>query len=165
MCLSNDIRLGNELDRLLTKGDLLEGQEALPYVPPYPGRGTSRHRYVTLVLRQHQDMTNSMPPTRQDFDLRKYIADNQLEPVGIHFYRSEWTEASQHEISRVWESQGEKEEVWGTIPRSERKRRDRSVVIPRDYQDLDPRLLDSQFEPVDGDDVGWAVDENGMPVM
>lgn len=69
-----------------------QGQTILSYIPPHPNRGTGNHRYVTVLLEQAtSDPLPSFQAERTGFNLRDLIATHSLTPVGIHFYRAQWS--------------------------------------------------------------------------
>lgn len=64
----------------------------LPYTPPHPAQGTGVHRYVTVLLEQ----TSQLSPAsveRLGFSLRDFMAGHALTPVGIHYFRAQWSPA------------------------------------------------------------------------
>lgn len=142
----------------------LGGEVIQPYRSPYPSKGTGKHRYVTLLLEQAStpgsaDLPHGFPlvpvaTPQEGFDLRGFIARNRLRPAGIHFFRSEWSERSAKSISEAWRARSPEghEEVWGTLSRRERKRRE---------EPLTPEQARALGIPVDAE--GNMVDPNTVP--
>ena len=62
------------------------------YIPPTPDRNTDTQRFSVWVFRQNNSEELLLPIDldRNDFNIREYAAENQLEPVGAHVWRSEW---------------------------------------------------------------------------
>lgn len=94
----------------------------LSYLAPHPARGTGKHRIASILFEQNESESSPNLSLRS-LDVRNLVESHGLKPVGIHFYRSEWTETSSKTISSVWNSLGLDEEKWGRIPRQERKTR------------------------------------------
>ncbi|ORX40454.1 phosphatidylethanolamine-binding protein [Kockovaella imperatae] len=80
------------------------GDELLPWEPLAPPRGSSRHRYTFVLLRQPASVAIQAPP-RQGFNLRRYLADRGVSPasvVGLNLVKSEWTASTQTYIDQIW---------------------------------------------------------------
>ncbi|KAI9633827.1 phosphatidylethanolamine-binding protein, partial [Dioszegia hungarica] len=72
------------------------GTTHLEWEPPLPAKGTGKHRYAFIVLRQP---SSSSPLTdRSPFNLRTHLSSASLSSadiVGISLIRSEWTKADE----------------------------------------------------------------------
>ena len=80
-------------------------QVAIPYQPPHPQRGTKPHRLVIALLRQSGRLSAAAPTQRTRFDVRSLIRAHSLDPVGLHFFRSEWSPA----VSGIYAELGQAE--------------------------------------------------------
>lgn len=85
---------------------LTEGNEVLSWEPPAPPRGSGKHRYVFVLLRQ----TAAQPLTigasglaREQFDLRAFAAEQGLAVEAITLIRSAWTKDDLKYISETYE--------------------------------------------------------------
>jgi large subunit ribosomal protein L35 len=71
------------------------GRSLFNYIPPHPQQGSSAHRYVYVLLEQPQEITmEETSLERPHFDLRRFANTHQLQPVGITFFKAQWTEAT-----------------------------------------------------------------------
>ena len=81
-----------------------QGDEVVAWEPPAPPKGSGRHRYIFVLVRQSQKV--EIPtPERSDFRLRSYLStlgDGAGSVVGITLFRSEWTENDNAYINRIW---------------------------------------------------------------
>ncbi|CAO1619874.1 unnamed protein product [Sympodiomycopsis kandeliae] len=149
--LITDIPLSANSQRLRTPSAKL-GNEVVPYTPPYPAKGSERHRYVTLLLEQTSESPKFSAKDSSDrhfFPLRSFVEENSLKASGIHFFRSEWTPSSEHTISRIWRRMGEREEAWGTINRRERKRRAPAAYGVSEGYDMPADAVDADVDLVE----------------
>ena len=74
---------------------------AASYIPPHPQQGTKYHRCTTLLLEQSGDVIAG-EVERHDFDVRAFVAQHGLTPVGIHFWRSKWSAEDAETVSRIY---------------------------------------------------------------
>lgn len=61
-------------------------------MPPHPPKGSGIHRYVTILLEQSENVSVG-EVERQGFSLRNLMAAHNLQPVGIHYFRTQWSPA------------------------------------------------------------------------
>ncbi|CCK69643.1 mitochondrial 54S ribosomal protein mL38 KNAG_0C05450 [Huiozyma naganishii CBS 8797] len=61
----------------------------MPYLPPVPEKNAGIQRFATWVFRQTAPLTTQLD-SRDEFDLRAFVKDHQLDPVGAHVWRSTW---------------------------------------------------------------------------
>ncbi|KAK4048989.1 mitochondrial 54S ribosomal protein YmL35 [Microbotryomycetes sp. JL221] len=81
----------------------LEGEPVLRFVPPHPQNGTPYHRYTALLLAQSQPLdldADAAELNRLGFDVRSFVQQHQLEPVGVTFTRQKWDQA----VSDIYEN-------------------------------------------------------------
>lgn len=79
------------------------GNEVLGYEAPAPARGSGKHRYVFLVVRQGE--TPVAATTRDNFDLRAFLTASNLtaeDVVAVTLFRSQWTEADNAHIDATY---------------------------------------------------------------
>lgn len=62
----------------------------LSYIPPHPQNGTPYHRYTTLLLEQSGPLELSAEPSRLGFSVRDFVAEHDLKPAGVSFFRQKW---------------------------------------------------------------------------
>ncbi|KEI38237.1 uncharacterized protein L969DRAFT_18261 [Mixia osmundae IAM 14324] len=94
-----------------TRRSALTGDTVLSYIPPHPQKGTPHHRYTYLLFAQRgkiQDevkASNDQTPGRSapvelaklkqlqrlGLSVRTLMDQHNLEPVGVHFVRQQWT--------------------------------------------------------------------------
>ncbi|CAI4038184.1 hypothetical protein SMKI_04G5240 [Saccharomyces mikatae IFO 1815] len=69
------------------------------YLPPVPEKNAGKQRFVVWVFRQsltegkqgpNSLEINQAEISRDDFDIRKFTKDYNLDPIGAHIWRSEW---------------------------------------------------------------------------
>lgn len=61
------------------------------YLPPVPEKNAGKQRFAVWVFRQQASLDlGSNETTRDNFDIRKFVADNKLDAVGAHVWRSVW---------------------------------------------------------------------------
>jgi large subunit ribosomal protein L35 len=83
-----------------------EDQIVLPWLPPFAQKGSPYHRYAVFVI-QHKDKQTLNPTKlkekfdRDGFSLRKFVQGNDLKPIGIHIFRSEWDEGTAEVMERA----------------------------------------------------------------
>lgn len=81
------------------------GNEALSYEPPAPARGTGKHRYVFVVIRQQDGGAVAAPSSREDFDMRAFLAANDLtdaDVYAINLFRSQWAEEDAEHVDATY---------------------------------------------------------------
>lgn len=97
------------------------GTELLTYEPPAPAKGSGKHRYVFLLVRQG-DVHH--PVTRDNFELREYLNEHKLsykDVVAASLIRSQWTEEDAEFINSTYESfRGEPAPEYGLPPKEMR---------------------------------------------
>ncbi|KAK8853423.1 hypothetical protein IAR55_004129 [Kwoniella newhampshirensis] len=104
------------------------GTEVLSWEPPAPEQGTPAHRYVYLLIRQSasQSPSTSNISSRENFDLRAYLNENQLtssDLVGINLVRAKWSLEEDGFINSVYiEHRGVEDgaPVFGKVPKAVR---------------------------------------------
>jgi hypothetical protein len=69
------------------------GETVFHYLPPHPQKGSTPHRYVYVLLEQ-TDRLPEVELSRSPFDLRHFASAHNLEPVGISFFKSKWSEGT-----------------------------------------------------------------------
>lgn len=74
------------------KRPLVVETPVMEYLPPHPHKGTAPHRLAVLVFSQKEPIPADALPARESFDVRQYVAQHQLHPVGAHLWRSKWDE-------------------------------------------------------------------------
>ncbi|ODQ64405.1 PEBP-like protein [Nadsonia fulvescens var. elongata DSM 6958] len=73
-----------------------DSRQLIDYVPPVPEKNTPTHRYVVWVFRQNIDsppiQSNSIEDgvQRNRFDIRAFVKQHNLQPVGGHVWRNAW---------------------------------------------------------------------------
>lgn len=81
-------------------------QMILPWLPPFAQKGSPYHRYSVFVI-QHkpgQELdTDKLKQkfNRDGFSLRKFVQGNELQPIGVHIFRSEWDEGTAGVMERA----------------------------------------------------------------
>lgn len=60
-----------------------------PYLPPVPEKNVGKQRFAVWVFRHIVPLT-SVELKRDNFDIRSFVSNNNLTPIGGHFWRSEW---------------------------------------------------------------------------
>lgn len=83
------------------------GNELLSYEPPAPARGSGKHRYVFAAIRQGEKLGTAadLPPQRENFDLRAFLAEHELDStavVGATLFRSEWEQQDAEHINATY---------------------------------------------------------------
>ncbi|KAJ1966176.1 mitochondrial 54S ribosomal protein YmL35 [Dipsacomyces acuminosporus] len=78
-----------------TKAEANEGDMLLPYIPPHPARGSPTHRYAVVAFEQGEGGQKRIEgvDVSRDLVLREFAAQNELRPVGISFFRANWSES------------------------------------------------------------------------
>jgi len=68
---------------------------SLTYLPPHPPQGSGIHRYAYVLLEQPQEKVepNENDLTRENFNLRDFIAKHEMKPAGLHTFRTQWSPA------------------------------------------------------------------------
>jgi len=92
----------------------------LPYLSPHPAKGSGIHRYVYVLLKQKTVISSLSGDdmTRENFNLRQFIAKHDLEPVGIHYFRTQWSKV----VSQVYKRLDKEEPVFGRMPKIDMQR-------------------------------------------
>lgn len=61
------------------------------YMPPVPEKNLGKQRFAVWVFRQSKKLDqNLVNLTRENFDIRKFVSEHELNPVGAHVWRSVW---------------------------------------------------------------------------
>lgn len=79
------------------------GNELVSYEPPAPARGSGKHRYVFVVVKQGE--SKAAAPARENFDLRSFLSENKLENdavVAATLIRSEWVKEDDEHINETY---------------------------------------------------------------
>ncbi|KAH3672334.1 hypothetical protein WICMUC_004305 [Wickerhamomyces mucosus] len=79
-------------DNVISPKKLLEDKsinEIIDYSPPVPEKNLPNQRFVTWVFRQNNVQLNEKISTR-DFDIREFVEQKKLLPIGAHVWRSSW---------------------------------------------------------------------------
>jgi large subunit ribosomal protein L35 len=92
------------LSALSSSAQLANLNTHTPYIPPHPQRGTSYHRYTTLLLPQRFRISVPVLSQKQrcGFDVRTFIEKYKFEDSkggGIHMFREVWNE----EVSNIYQ--------------------------------------------------------------
>ncbi|BEI84519.1 hypothetical protein CcaverHIS002_0411230 [Cutaneotrichosporon cavernicola] len=94
------------------------GTELLAYEPPTPPKGTGKHRYVFLVIKQGNVLH---PVTRDNFTLRQYLEEHKLsdkDVVAASLVRSQWSEDEAEYIAEAYQqAHGEPVPEYGLPPK------------------------------------------------
>ncbi|PWZ00306.1 PEBP-like protein [Testicularia cyperi] len=76
------------------------------YLPPHPQQGTPYHRYTAILFEQQSPSSPTEPAldleTTANFNIPAFVAQRNLTPVGLHFWRSVWSDAAAPAISGVY---------------------------------------------------------------
>jgi large subunit ribosomal protein L35 len=87
-----DVELSNT-DSIIDIKKLNEHPEysLIDYLPPVPEKNLGNQRFAVWVFRQNEKLDNALLNiTRENFDIRKFVEDNKLTPIGAHVWRSSW---------------------------------------------------------------------------
>lgn len=60
------------------------------YLPPVPEKNSGKQRFCVWVFRQEGDFEKIGGVERDGFDIRAFVEENKLTPVGAHIWRSQW---------------------------------------------------------------------------
>ncbi|BEJ15329.1 hypothetical protein CspHIS471_0410960 [Cutaneotrichosporon sp. HIS471] len=94
------------------------GTELLAYEPPTPPKGTGKHRYVFLVVKQGDVL---LPVTRDNFTFRQYLEEHKLsdkDVVAASLVRSQWSEDEAEYIAEAYQqAHGEPVPEYGLPPK------------------------------------------------
>lgn len=75
-----DPRKFNELENLIAD-----------YLPPVPEKNTGKQRFAVWVFRQTESIDkDTLKFDRNNFDIRDFVSNQKLTPIGAHIWRSEW---------------------------------------------------------------------------
>ncbi|KAI5477256.1 hypothetical protein MNV49_006552 [Pseudohyphozyma bogoriensis] len=89
----------------------------LPYVPPHPAQGTPYHRFTALLFVQPSSTPIDLSKkeiTREGFNVREFVKEQELEAVGVSFWRAKWDKS----VSEVYEKVlGVPEPRYGKAPK------------------------------------------------
>ncbi|ODQ55094.1 PEBP-like protein [Saitoella complicata NRRL Y-17804] len=87
-----------------TEFNAAHGTEHAQFIPPHPTYGIKYHRYTMLAFRQPTEKLKmegyEIPGGTFKFDLRTFVEDHELEPVGASFWRAKWTEGVSERIAK-----------------------------------------------------------------
>lgn len=85
-----DIQLSNN-DSIVDVKKLDQNPDSIliDYLPPVPEKNLGKQRFAVWVFRQDGKLS---PDTlqRENFDIRKFVSENKVSPVGAHVWRSTW---------------------------------------------------------------------------
>ncbi|GMK56831.1 hypothetical protein CspeluHIS016_0306710 [Cutaneotrichosporon spelunceum] len=94
------------------------GTELLAYEAPAPPKGTGKHRYVFLVIKQGDAL---QPVTRDNFALRQYLEEHKLsdkDVVAASLVRAQWSEDEAEYIADAYQqARGEPVPEYGLPPK------------------------------------------------
>ncbi|ODV95160.1 hypothetical protein PACTADRAFT_57713 [Pachysolen tannophilus NRRL Y-2460] len=92
----SDIELSN-VDNEINAAKLLssENSELIEYIPPTPEKNAPINRLCIWVFKQTENKkldTNTIAENikREFFDIRKFVKEAHLQPIGAHVFRSQW---------------------------------------------------------------------------
>lgn len=96
------------------------GKEVLAYEPFAPARGTGKHRYAFIVIKQG-DAAPSAEIKRDGFDIRAFFTANDLttsDVIAATLIRSQWTEEAADHIEKTYqEFRGQSAPEYGKPPK------------------------------------------------
>ncbi|WOO81542.1 54S ribosomal protein L35, mitochondrial [Vanrija pseudolonga] len=96
------------------------GKEVLAYEPFAPARGTGKHRYAFIVIKQG-DAAPSAEIKRDGFNIRTFFAANGLatsDVIAATLIRSQWTEEAADHIGKTYqEFRGQSAPEYGKPPK------------------------------------------------
>lgn len=78
-------------DNFITPKRLLEDSsinEIIDYCPPTPEKNLPTQRFAIWVFRQSDQLTEKI--SNREFDIRKFVEEKKLQPIGAHLWRSAW---------------------------------------------------------------------------
>ncbi|CDK26821.1 unnamed protein product [Kuraishia capsulata CBS 1993] len=98
-----DIPLSN-VDNVIDPKKLLEDEtrELISYLPPTPEKNAPTNRLAVWVFRQNGVPLEKVEVTREFFNIREFVEQNNLQAVGAHVFRSTWD----RNVNRVRELYG-----------------------------------------------------------
>lgn len=68
-----------------------EDNVLIDYMPPVPEKNAGKQRFVVWVFRQpEQELKDTFLVSRDAFNIRQFVTNNELNPIGAHIWRSEW---------------------------------------------------------------------------
>lgn len=85
------VEAGKEL--VIREGD--DHQVHHPYIPPHPARGTSSHRFVSVIFQHDSPLTL---PSDRIANVKEILEGSKATVKGYSFFRSCWTK----EVSRIY---------------------------------------------------------------
>ncbi|ONH64944.1 putative odorant-binding protein A5 [Cyberlindnera fabianii] len=62
--------------------------EIIDYCPPTPEKNLPTQRFAIWVFRQSDQLTEKI--SNREFDIRKFVEEKKLQPIGAHLWRSAW---------------------------------------------------------------------------
>ncbi|KAK0553289.1 mitochondrial 54S ribosomal protein YmL35 [Tilletia horrida] len=106
-----------------TSVSAVSANELQAYIPPHPQDGSPYHRYTTVVFEQTGEAAPAALSARtlSPAAVQKYVQENSLRPVGIHFFRQI---CKDKETKRVVETiyrdtLGREAPTYGNLPKSD----------------------------------------------
>lgn len=90
-----------------------DGQIIYPWLPPYAEKGAPYHRLAVFVLQQDkralgvdgkediESLRKGFGPRRELFSIRRLIQQRNMDPIGIHLFRSKWDEGTDEVVQRA----------------------------------------------------------------
>ena len=86
-------------------GKLAEEHVAIPWYPPHAQKGSPWHRLSVWVLQQPErqvvdEKLITARWSRDTFTLRKLVAANKMEPVGVTLFRTSWDDTTKEVMER-----------------------------------------------------------------
>lgn len=87
-----DVELSSDCSLIdIKKLDQHPEYSLIDYLPPVPEKNLGKQRFAVWVFRQDGKLDGALATvTRENFDIRKFVADNKLAPIGAHVWRSTW---------------------------------------------------------------------------
>lgn len=79
-------------DNVFNRRKFSQDQIILDYIPPVPEKNSGNHRIVTWLFRQKDFIETLKEGTvrRDKFDIRDFVEQNKILPIGAHMFRSKW---------------------------------------------------------------------------
>lgn len=62
----------------------------IDYLPPVPEKNLGNQRFAVWVFRQNQEISITDSIERDNFNIRNFVQENKLTPIGAHVWRSTW---------------------------------------------------------------------------
>lgn len=112
--------------------------DELSWEPPAPAYGSGTHRLIFFLIRQPNKklVRDASLPARENFDLRKYITDQEqtvASIVGVNLLKLEYSKAEEKYTNKVWQEYrgADMAPAYRRAPREERYDRPMSSVQSR----------------------------------